>query len=68
MVCDNDSHKILTLVKPKNIIPAYPDGTDYFELKGYKGNQVEFYYGADVDKIDFSEFRTKKHLSSVLLP
>ena len=57
--------RIKTLVAPKTIDAAYPKGADYFELRAIRGNRIEFYYGADVDKIDFNEFRTNKYLRSV---
>jgi hypothetical protein len=56
-----------TLVAPKNFNAAYPDGVDYFELRGIKGDNIEFYYAADVDSIDFSRFRSEEHLNSVRL-
>jgi len=68
VACDHERPSLKMLVGPKNINPAYPDGADYFELKEIKGRSLRFFYGADVDSIDFNEFRTEKYLRSVVLP
>lgn len=68
VTCDRERPTLDMLVGPKNINSAYPDGADYFELKEIKGRSLQFFYGADVDNIDFNEFRTKKYLHSVILP
>jgi len=68
VICDRDQPTLKMLVAPKNVSSAYPDGADYFELKETKGRHVQFYYGADVDSIDFNEFRTEKYLRSMVLP
>jgi hypothetical protein len=68
VTCDHEQSRLKMLVGPENIDSSYPDGADYFELKELKGNRMKFYYGADVDSIDFNEFRTEKYLRSVLLP
>lgn len=68
VTCDRERPTLEMLVGPKNINSAYPDGADYFELKEIKGRSLNFFYGADVDSIDFNEFRTKKYLHSVVLP
>lgn len=66
--CDRERSTLEMLVSPKNINSAYPDGADYFELKEIKDRSLHFFYGADVDSIDFNKFRTKKYLHSVVLP
>lgn len=66
--CDHDGQYLTTLVNPKNINSAYPDGADYFELRGTKDNILEFYYGFDVDSIDFNTFRTENNLHSKSFP
>ena len=48
------------LVDPKNINSAYPDDSDYFELKEIQGRSLQFFYGNDIDSIDFNEFCTNK--------
>ena len=68
VTCDRERPTLEMLVGPKNINSAYPDGADYFELKEIKDRSLQFFYGADVDSIDFNEFRTKKYLHSVVLP
>ncbi len=68
VTCDSEQLILKTLVGPKNINSAYPDGADYFELQETNGRHVQFFYGTDVDSIDFNEFRTKKYLRSVILP
>lgn len=68
VTCDSEHPILKMLVGPKNINSAYPDGADYFELKEMKGRSLQFFYGDDVDSIDFNEFRTEKYLRSVLLP
>jgi hypothetical protein len=66
--CDSKSLGSRILVDPKNINSAYPDGADYFELKEVKGQSLQFYYGTDVDSIDFNIFRSEKYLKSLTLP
>lgn len=68
VTCDRERPTLEMLVGPKNINSVYPDGADYFELKEIKGRSLQFFYGANVDSIDFNEFRTKKYLHSVVLP
>ena len=68
VTCDRERPTLKILVGPKNINSAYPDGADYFELKEIKGRSLRFFYGDDVDSIDFNDFRTEKNLRSVLLP
>ena len=55
------------LIGPKNINLSYPHGTDYFELKETINQRLYFFYGSDVDYIDFNEFRTEKNLQSIEL-
>jgi len=68
VTCDSEQPILKMLVGPKNINSAYPDGADYFELKEMKGRNLQFFYGVDVDGIDFNEFRTEKYSRSILLP
>lgn len=64
VTCDGERANQNVLVHPISINPDYPNGADYFELKEIKGRNLHFYYGADVDNIDFNEFRTEKYLRS----
>src|SRR5450631_1152105 len=57
LVTCSDKPQVKMLVGPKNIDKAYPQGSDYFELRSITGNQVQYYYGDDVDKINFSQWR-----------
>ena len=50
-----------------NISLSYPDGADYFELKEINDRRLHFFYGIDVDDIDFNEFPTEKNLLSIEL-
>lgn len=59
--------KCKRIVAPKNINPAYPDGADYFELYRMYDSKIVFYYAADVDLVDFKEFRTQSFLFRVNL-
>ena len=68
VTCNHERSTLRRLVEPKNINSAYPDGSDYFELKEIQGRSLQFFYGDDIDSIDFNEFRTKKYLHSVVLP
>ena len=68
VTCDRERPTLEMFVGPKNINSAYPDGADYFELQEIKGHNLQFFYGTDVDSINFNEFRTKKYLHSVVLP
>lgn len=68
VMCGREQPALKMLVGPKNIRPAYPDGADYFELKEARGRHVRFYYGADVDRIDFNDFRSEEYLRTVALP
>lgn len=56
-----------TILPPKNITKAYPDGTDFIELQRIvsDGGVIFFYYSPDVDKTDLSFFRTKSYLYSI---
>jgi len=62
------STKTKRVVGPRTITKAYPDGADYFEL--YSGassseEKIYFYYGPNVDEIDFGNFRRLQYLHSV---
>ena len=67
VTCNREQPTLKMLVGPKNINSAYPDGSDYFELKEIRGRNLQFFYGVDVDSIDFNEFRTGKYLRSLML-
>ena len=68
VTCDYKSHQPTTLVSPTNIDTAYPDGADYFELRSVTGRRIDFYYGPDVDKIDFKNFHSASNLHTTMLP
>ena len=68
ITCSNEMPNVKVLVNPNNINADYPDGADYFELIGAKDNNLQYYYGYDVDNIDFNDFRTDKYMRSVVLP
>lgn len=55
------SREIQTLVGPRTINSAYPDGADYFELMGVSedGSTLYLYYAADVEAVDFETFRSR---------
>ncbi len=55
------------IVNPRTLNKAYPNGSDYFELYGWRENRILFYYAPDVDSIDFSSFRTHAFLYEVQL-
>lgn len=59
------SREIKRIVKPNRIDKAYPDGSDYYELHGFEGNRINFYYVLDVDAADFHNFRTTENLYEV---
>jgi hypothetical protein len=67
VTCSNDP-QVKMLVGPKNIDKAYPKGSDYFELRSITENRVQYYYGNDVDKIDFARWRSSKNMRTVQLP
>lgn len=60
-------HKSKRIVDPKNINTFYPDGADYFELYRVDGSIIFFYYAADVDSVNFREFRSQSFLFQVNL-
>lgn len=66
VACSDSS--VSKLVAPKTIDSSYPDGADYFEIQSADENQIKYYYGPDVDKIDFAQFRTDKNLRVVNVP
>jgi hypothetical protein len=68
LVTCSDEPQVKMLIGPKNIDKAYPKGSDYFELRSISGNRVQYYYGNDVDKIDFAEWRSSKNMRTVQLP
>jgi hypothetical protein len=68
LVTCSDNLNIKMLVGPNNIDKAYPQGADYFELRSIIGHEIQFYYGDDVDKINFSQWRSSKNMRIVRLP
>ena len=56
--------EIKVLVKPETTNQPYPDGADYFELKGLSESKREilFFYSQDVEKTDFKNFRNESNL------
>ncbi|MBW2058022.1 MAG: hypothetical protein JRJ26_11050 [Deltaproteobacteria bacterium] len=59
-----------TIVGPRNISKAYPNGSDYFELQSFSrdlSGTIYFYYAPDVDQVDFVQFRTNAFLYQVNL-
>jgi hypothetical protein len=56
--CSNQTAKPVRLVAPITYNPAYPKGADFFELKSVVRNRITYFYGPDVDAIDFTRFRT----------
>lgn len=67
VTCVHKQPSLRMLIGPKNINLSYPHGTDYFELKETINQRLYFFYGSDVDYIDFNEFRTEKNLQSIEL-
>jgi len=61
------SKRLRRIFGPRTRTSDYPDGADYFELVGISedGSQLIFYYGPDVDKVDFEHFRTAANLYTV---
>jgi hypothetical protein len=66
--CDSPKAKPVTLVASMIHNAAYPNGADYFELKSVVGSQITYYYGRDVDAIDFTSFRTAQNERSFEKP
>lgn len=56
--CGSPMAKPIRLVAPMTYNPAYPKGADFFELKSVVGRLITYYYGRDVDTIDFTLLRT----------
>ncbi|MGZ0019902.1 hypothetical protein [Nitrosomonas sp. wSCUT-2] len=67
ITCAHEQPSLRRLIGPQNINLSYPDGADYFELKEINDRRLHFFYGIDVDEIDFDEFRTEKNLQSIEL-
>ena len=58
------------IVGPRTLSKAYPDGQDYFELHRVTTKEpitLYFYYAPNVDKVDFTKFRTPASLYQVRL-
>ncbi len=68
LVTCTDDHKITTLVSAKHLDSAYPKGSEYFEIRSISGDRVEYYYGDDVDKIDFKKLRYERNIRVVRVP
>lgn len=56
------TREIKRIIAPKNINAAYPNGADYFELLRLSTDKMFFFYSADVDSVDFRQFRSPKFL------
>lgn len=56
--CADPTAKPMTLVAARTFNAAYPKGADFFELKSVIGRRIIYYYGADVDEIDFILLRS----------
>ena len=61
----NGKPKPVRLVAPMTYNPAYPKGADFFELKFVVGRRITYYYGRDVDAIDFTLLRTAQNERSI---
>lgn len=63
--------RIRRIFGPKTFNKAYPEGADYFELRGLRGSNsgtiIYFYYAEDVDKVDFNRFRIRDFLFQIRL-
>ena len=55
----------ITLVAATTYNPAYPKGADFFELKSVTGRRITYYYGHDVDGIDFKLLRSAPNERSI---
>lgn len=63
--CGGPTAKPVRLVAPMTYNPAYPKGADFFELKSVVGRRITYYYGRDVDAIDFTLLRTVQNERSI---
>jgi hypothetical protein len=63
--CTSGVLKPVTVVAPRAYNAAYPKGADFFELKSAEGRRVTYYYGPDVDAIDFKSLRSAANERSV---
>jgi len=66
-VYDCSLKNIKRIVAPQKLNKAYPQGADFFELKGIEGHTVYYYHATDVDKTNFNIFRTNKYLFQVFI-
>lgn len=66
-VYDCSLKNIKRIVAPQVLNEAYPQGADFFELKGIEGHIVYYYHATDVDKTNFNIFRTNKYLFQVFI-
>jgi hypothetical protein len=66
---DCPSGRSTTVVPPAVRDKGYPDGADYFELVSVDPRMQKacFYYFPDVDREDFTNFRTPEHMRCVQL-
>lgn len=55
----------IALVAAKTFNSAYPKGADFFELKAVNGRRIVYYYGHDVDEIDFRSLRSTANERSI---
>ena len=63
--CVSPTPKPVTLVAAKTFNSAYPKGADFFELKSVAGRRIIYYYGHDVDAIDFKLLRSAPNERSI---
>lgn len=63
------THKIVQLIEAENQNKEYPSGADYFEIRELSApiKEVQFYYAADVDKVDFKNFRREENIRKIIV-
>ncbi len=66
-VYDCSLKNIKRIVAPQRLNKAYPQGADFFELKGIESHTIYYYHATDVDKTNFNIFRTNKYLFQVFI-
>ena len=64
---DAATNREITLRRAENILKGYSNGADYFELAKYDlpNRIVHYYYSEDLNKTDFSRFRTPENLRNL---
>lgn len=63
--CGNPTTSSVRLVAAVTFNAAYPMGADFFELKSVSGRRVTYYYGQDVDTVDFKLLRSAANQRSI---